>query len=93
MQQNNELLVSTNVNMAAVMAWKNGLFNLEGVSVEELLRQVARWYDLQIVYRSKPPQAKFHGELGRDLQLSQILDALKEAEIRYKQEGRTLIIE
>jgi ferric-dicitrate binding protein FerR (iron transport regulator) len=92
-QQNNELTVSNSVNMAAVMAWKNGLFNLEGVSVEELLRQVARWYDLQIVYRSKPPQARFHGELGRDLQLSQILDALKEAEIRYKQEGRTLIIE
>lgn len=92
-QENNQLTISNNVNLSNVLAWKNGLFNIEGVSVEELLRQVARWYDLTIIYRNSPPTRVFHGELGRNLQLAEILEVLKEAEIKYSQNGRTLVIE
>ncbi len=81
------------INVQRAVAWKNGYFNFEGASVEEFMRQLARWYDLQIVYKGKPDGQIFKGELGRDLVLSEVLETLKFFNIKYSIEGRTLTIE
>ncbi len=43
------------VDIEKVMAWKNGLFNFEGTSIEDVMKQIARWYDLEIVYEKASP--------------------------------------
>lgn len=80
-------------NIEKVMAWKKGTFDMEGEGTAAFLRQLSRWYDLEIVYNGPVPEKKFHGKLGRDLQLSQILDVLSQFNIRYKLEGKVLTIE
>lgn len=80
-------------NIAKVMAWKKGIFDAEGEGTAAFLRQLARWYDLEIVYHGPVPEKKFHGKLGRDLQLSQVLEVLSQFNIQYKLEGKVLTIE
>ncbi len=87
------IVLDKNVNVQQAISWKNGLFNFEGASLDEFLRQLARWYDIKIVYKGKVPQRTFQGELGRDLVLSDILETLTYFKINYKIEGKTLIIE
>jgi len=75
------------------VAWKKGIFNMEGVETAAFMRQLSRWYDLEIVYKGPVPERTFHGKLGRDLQLSQILEVLSQFNIRYKLDGKVLTIE
>jgi transmembrane sensor len=48
-----EITVSDKVDIDAVMAWKNGRFQFEGAGIEEVMRQIARWYNLEVVYEGK----------------------------------------
>lgn len=75
-----------------VMAWKNGLFNFNDMSLPTVMNQLARWYDIDIKYEGKIPDRIFAGEITRDLSLSQLLLLFKDIDIRYEIKGRTLII-
>lgn len=86
-------IVVQQADIAKVMAWKKGMFDVEGEGTAAFLRQLARWYDLEIVYQGPVPEKKFHGKLGRDLQLSQVLDVLTQFNIHYKLEGKVLTIQ
>jgi len=79
-------------DIARDVAWKNGVFNFESVNTEKLMRQLARWYDIKIVYYGAIPEKRFHGKLGRDLKLSQILEVIQQFNINCELQGRTLTI-
>ncbi|QEC45164.1 FecR family protein [Pseudobacter ginsenosidimutans] len=75
-----------------VMAWKNGWFNFEGVTLQEIMRQLERWYDIGVVYPNGVPDIDLHGEMTRDVTLQGLLRGLKELGLQYKLEGKQLII-
>lgn len=81
-----------NADIQKIMAWKNGLFNFQDESLEEVMKQLERWYDIQVKYMGDPPKKKFFGELGRDLTLSQVTETLQEIGIQLHIEGRTLVV-
>lgn len=82
-----------NADIAKVMAWKNGLFNFEGVELQDMMRQFERWYDVTVVYEGGVPDVVFEGKMQRDLNLSEALEILKGAGINYRiEEGRKVII-
>ncbi|MGN6418662.1 MAG: FecR family protein [Pseudobacter sp.] len=88
-----KIKVSSGINIVAVMAWKNAVFAFSGNSVGELMRQIARWYDVEIVYRSGvPPARTLGGEIGRNLGLLQVIEGLQEMGLECKLEGRKLIV-
>lgn len=86
------LTANKNVNIEQVMAWKNGLFNFDGANLQMVLRQLERWYDVEIVYDGNVPQRKFGGEISRNLNLSEVLKVLEKVEVKFKIEGRKLIV-
>lgn len=85
-------IVLTNVDIAKVMAWKNGLFNFDGADVKTVMNQLMRWYDIRVEYEGTIPELKFEGELSRDLQLSQVLNILERVGVKFRLEGKTLIV-
>jgi ferric-dicitrate binding protein FerR (iron transport regulator) len=90
---NNSIKTINNANIAKVMAWKNGLFNFEDASLREVMQQLARWYDLQIVYEQNVPDMYFEGEMSRDMNLSQVLDGLQKTGVRFRIEaGKRLVV-
>ena len=75
------------------LAWKNGAFNLNGKTVPELMRQIARWYDLEIVYENPIGSKRvFAGEMGMNLTLEQCIRALDKMQVRCRLEGKKLIV-
>jgi ferric-dicitrate binding protein FerR (iron transport regulator) len=83
--------VNNEVDLDAVMAWKNGLFQFTNADLTTVLRQLSRWYDMDIVYEGKMPKREFEGKIGRDLNLSQVLKLLEKVQVRFRIEGNKLI--
>lgn len=75
-----------------VMAWKNGLFNFNHADLPTVLRQLARWYDIDVKFEGNGPTRSFHGKITRDLNLSQVINVLQEVDVKFRIEGKTLIV-
>jgi transmembrane sensor len=91
-KDDHQLTVSA-ADIRKVTAWKNGLFVFNNMDLPAILREVARWYDVDIVYKAQPGIELYGGGIGRDLQLADIL-ALLEANgyNHFRIEGRTVIV-
>jgi len=81
-----------NVDAAATAAWKNGYFHFDDNTLQEVMRQLARWYNVDIKYDGALPSRNFSGEISRDVTASQILDILSFKKIHYKIEDKTIVI-
>lgn len=86
------ITLETEVDTDKVMAWKNGLFNFDGAGIEEVMRQLERWYDIEVVYEKGVPDIIFGGKLRKDVSLSGVLKSLEESEVHFRMEGRRLIV-
>jgi transmembrane sensor len=84
--------VVKDVNEDQVVAWKNGAFKFEDKTLPEVMRQLARWYDVQVAYEGKIPEIVFSGEMGRGLSLSQCLTILEKMNVHFRVEGKTLVV-
>ncbi|MFB6454140.1 FecR family protein [Chitinophaga sp. Hz27] len=90
---NGNTSVST-ANINAVMAWKNGLFWFENADIKTVMRQLSRWYNIEVEFRGEMPKATFTGEIERSLTLLQVLQGLGSNELHYTFEnGNKLIIQ
>jgi transmembrane sensor len=87
-----KLHIINNADTEKVMAWQRGFFNFEGASLEEVMRQLERWYDIDVKYENGIPAIAFGGEMKMNTSLNGILLALEKSGIRFRQEGRTLIV-
>ena len=68
-----------NVEVDNVVDWKNGLFIFEDASVPEVMRQIERWYDVDVKYVGKTPDIKFNGVVSRNNNVSKLLKLLQTA--------------
>jgi ferric-dicitrate binding protein FerR (iron transport regulator) len=79
-------------NVDQDVAWKNGVFNFDNENLAQVMRQLARWYDLEIVYPQGIPQKEYGGEIGRNLTLDQVLKGLENSGVHFQLQGRRLIV-
>jgi ferric-dicitrate binding protein FerR (iron transport regulator) len=85
-------LIVSEADTAAAMAWKNGNFSFRGEPIENVMRQVARWYDVQVEYKEKINQ-HFTAEISRDVPLSKMLGLLqKTSSVHFNINNRTIIV-
>lgn len=87
-----KIVVVNDPDIEKIMAWKNGLFNFEGANLEEVMRQLERWYNIDVVYENGIPDIKFMGEINRQLPLADLLEILRRTEVDFRVEGRKLIV-
>ena len=92
LQQDN-IKVKDDVDIEEVVAWKNGYFQVErNAGIEQVMRQMARWYDIEVKYEGSVPKRSFGGKISRDLDLQEALKVLEVSKIHCNIEGRTLIV-
>lgn len=89
-EKSGAIVLKDNVNLEEVMGWKNGVFYFENASLQAVLRQVSRWYDVDVVFEKGVPTRTFEGEIQRNLQLSQVLKILEKNKVRFKIDGKIL---
>lgn len=91
--QDSRMMVRDKVDVDEVMAWKNGLFLLDNTDLPSLMRQVSRWYDVDIQYKGSIPQRRFEGGVSKALPLSGLQELLAANGIRTALEGKVLIVQ
>lgn len=87
-----KISVSNDVNTEEVMAWKNGYFHFESASLESIMRQVARWYDLQLVYEGAISKEKYFVIIKRNSSLQAVLKVLEANNVRFTIDGKKLTV-
>jgi uncharacterized protein YlzI (FlbEa/FlbD family) len=80
------------VNTDQAIAWKNGLFYFHDASIYEVMRQFSRWYDVEVKFEGNVPDREFSGGISRNVKASQILDLLSFKKVKYRIQGKTIII-
>ncbi|MEP7376048.1 MAG: FecR domain-containing protein [Chitinophagaceae bacterium] len=85
-------LTRNSVEVDAVVAWKNGRFQFNKASLQEVMRQIARWYDVDVSYEGVIPSRQFGGKMQRNLTLADMLDILTKSRVHYRIEGKKLIV-
>lgn len=88
-----QLEVRRHVDLDQVMAWKNGLFNFEGATLPEVMRQLERWYDIEVTYTKDIPPTRFGGEINKQNTLQDVLQILEKSNVHFRlEQGRKLIV-
>jgi ferric-dicitrate binding protein FerR (iron transport regulator) len=87
-----DITVVNKADLDKAMAWKNGLFNFEDENLQEIMRQLERWYDIEVVYEKQAPGIYFVGEISRDIPLKDVLSFLETTGIRFRMEERKLTV-
>lgn len=60
-----------------VTAWKNGYFHFKDDNMTEIMGQLARWYDVEVIYKGAAPDDKgYNGRIRREVNLSKVLEML-----------------
>jgi hypothetical protein len=92
MKLDNKDMSVEEVDTDQVVAWKNGLFHFEGATVEAVMRQVARWYDVDVQYAGKPTR-HCSGLISRNTPLAEALHIIgRTSKTSLTLEGRTVIV-
>ena len=79
-------------DLEQAVAWKYGLFQINDASIETIMRQASRWYDVEVEYQGKIPQRKFSGKIKRNVKASEFLQMLTYFNVRFSMEGRKIIV-
>ncbi|CAL1516714.1 FecR family protein [Chitinophaga sp. MM2321] len=90
--RNDHLSVYKDVDTDAVLAWKNGYFSFNQADLASVMRQIARWYDVDIVYEGAVPDRRFGGEISRNTNVSQVLEILEESKIHFRIEENRIVV-
>lgn len=85
--------VKDSVDLEQVMSWKEGYFRMKGTDLASLMRQIARWYDVEVVYKNEVPKARFGGLINREVNLSDVLQVLEEYGIYARFDNGRIIVQ
>jgi len=79
-------------NTEQALAWKNGYFQFQEASLEEIMRQLSKWYDVDVRFEGKPLEKKFSGEIPRSATLVQVLEILEISQVRMTLSDKVITI-
>lgn len=79
-------------NFDEVLAWKNGYFNFHRSNLPEVMRQLSRWYDVDIRYEGRIPDREFGGEISRNSNASEVLKILELSNVHFRIEGKHIVV-
>ncbi|ANI89613.1 hypothetical protein A9P82_10120 [Arachidicoccus ginsenosidimutans] len=87
-----EVRIEKHIDIRQVTAWQKGMFEFDNTGLEAIMRQISRWYDVDIVYQKPPGSDAFGGGINKNQPLSNVLKLLEANGVHFKLEGKTLIV-
>lgn len=75
------------VDTDEVVAWKNGWFDFRSLSIQDIMQQVGRWYDVEVNYSGTISDSHFSGIVSRSANISQVLKIMEQAGVKFDISG------
>lgn len=79
-------------NIAEATAWRHGLFKFNKTDIRTVMRQIARWYNVDVKYEGALPTKTLTGEIYRSVNASEALQILQYADVKFRIDNKTIII-
>jgi len=80
-----------NADTEKAVAWKNGYFKFRNTPIKEIMREIERWYDVELVYEGKIPSDEFTGFISNDVKISAVLKIMEESGgVKFSVKGKKL---
>lgn len=90
----NDSLIRKEVNLRHFTSWKEGRFLFENTTLEEIARQISRWYDVEVIFMSEPlKQLCFTGGMIRFKPLEELIGMIETtSQVRFGVKEKTIVI-
>lgn len=75
-----------------VIAWKEGAFEFDHADIATVMRQISRWYDVDVVYQGPVPADQFSGRFPRKTSLAGVLKIMNISGVQLIAENKKIII-
>lgn len=92
LQKNGKLDVINIADVESITAWKNGYFKFNHSDLQSVMRQLSRWYEIDVNFQGPIPDFRFVGELKRKASLSTNLKILSYSQVHFEVDGNTINI-
>jgi ferric-dicitrate binding protein FerR (iron transport regulator) len=80
-------------NVEEVIAWKNGKFYFGKTNIRNIMRQLTRWYDMNVIYQGNVDSIYFEGVLSKKGSAGELLEAIAATgEVHFKISGSTITV-
>ncbi|MEN9910267.1 MAG: hypothetical protein RLZZ540_3426 [Bacteroidota bacterium] len=81
------------VDVYSEICWKDGVFSFEDKPLDEIMKVLSRWYDIQVVFENESiKKEQFNGVLIKDRNIDEILRSIKNSGIIKKYEFKNKIL-
>ncbi len=89
-----EEIALKSIEMHEATLWKDGVFNLSGVALQDIMTQVSRWYDVSVSYQSAElKKMNFEGTVPRYENLKSLLSIIEKAgNVSFELKDNTVIV-
>jgi len=87
-----EINVSNDADVQQAIAWKNGYFQFNREDLKAVMRQLERWYDVDVIYEGEIPKREFWGKIHRNTMATEVLKILEGYKIHFRIEGKKIIV-
>ena len=92
MNKAGEIKIINNVDVEEAIAWKEGKFQFDKADIHDIMRQLARWYDVDVEYKGTV-SSHFGGTISRDVNLSQVLNMLHlTGEVNFQIQDKKVLV-
>jgi transmembrane sensor len=82
----------TEVDVDKITAWKQGYFKFKEDKLSEAMKNIARWYNIDVVFEGDAKNVEISGDINRGSNLSEVLKILSLLKVDGRIEGRKLIL-
>ena len=90
--EKDELILVNNPDLEETMAWKNGRFHFENADIRTIMRNIGRWYDIEVEYKAEIKDL-FVARIPRSVPISKLLKYLELTElVHFRIEGRKITV-
>lgn len=90
---NGDRRIVKNVDVDLNIAWKKGKIQFEREDLKTVMDMLHRWYNIDVIYKSYPNQARFTGSISRSRNISEVLKLLENTdEVHFKIQGKEVIV-
>ena len=84
--------VSDDADVDEVTAWKNGMFQFNDADIRAVMRQISRWYDVDIEFQEPISSDHYKGKVPRNASITKVLKILELSGVNFKIEGKKIIV-
>ncbi|NOW96014.1 FecR family protein [Mucilaginibacter sp. SG564] len=80
-------------NLNEVTAWKHGVFRFNSARIDVIMRELSRWYGIEVKYEGSITEEVFYGRLSRNMSINEVLRVLQRSnKVSFKIEGRRVTV-